>query len=834
MYQKVKKLLAALCVFAMVITALPAIPAKAATAVPKFQKTYASIYENGTSKGKYNYTLKNLKKGQTVKWSVSGEGKSYVKVKKASKKATGSSMLNIITVKTNGKTAAKNKKVTLTAKVYSSAGKLQYTVKTSAKIKIKPTKVTLTAPLEAEDGLLVGKSYKFSYDLTPANATSTNVWTVTAEDGTDYSAYMSSLGVFTPEKEGIYTIKMSAMIGEKVIKSASKTVDVSDYMVSAKQTGAKTVQLNYSGDMRDKLDVDDFTITNASGGNVLAEKLTVSADGKALTLTTYSHFKNGSSYIISDGSTEQSFKASVGVPVKLEILTDKVTVDKATTIEYALYDMNGIDVTEVYEGTLTYIPQIMNGNLTDTNQLYMRTVGNTATITLKYVSNTYSTITLEDTAVIVCVAAQTSGDTNFTLTTSTGTPNYTASTYKDNRKVAVGSTYYAHFRALDTDKSEIAYSSIKYESSDPDTLIISASGKVTPIRNGSVKIRVTAVYAGEEYVYSYEVTIAEAAYLNTLKLNTSSVTMSNVYNVEYQKYIEVSALDQYGERFLLTDEDAVISETSTIKASIASYDKATNRIVLNASLANAGTYTYMLTLTSGSKKASAYFNVVVMAVPTSGTETYRVEADTSVTDLSLNADVDGSRFVDVHLSTYRNGVFTNYMSFTSATITKDGYYYDSDLTLGGSSSKKTLGASSKLSLKTVDITSNVCRKAETGTYTISLQYYTAQNNAYATLTTTLTITDTQDEPEMHLDRVKSSRSCTTALELVKDCMTPSRGTITECVVTGESTLGSTLEVKSGDQINIKSITVEDTYTIANGQTVKVTYTISVGKTLTNI
>ena len=79
MYQKVKKLLAALCIFALVFTAMPAVPAKAATAVPKFKKTYASVYENATSKGKYTYTLTNLKKGQTVKWSVSGAGKSYVK-----------------------------------------------------------------------------------------------------------------------------------------------------------------------------------------------------------------------------------------------------------------------------------------------------------------------------------------------------------------------------------------------------------------------------------------------------------------------------------------------------------------------------------------------------------------------------------------------------------------------------------------------------------------------------------------------------------------------------------------------------------------------------------
>ena len=51
MYQKGKKLLAALCSVAVMILTLPVIPAKAATAVPKFQKTYASLYENTAAKG---------------------------------------------------------------------------------------------------------------------------------------------------------------------------------------------------------------------------------------------------------------------------------------------------------------------------------------------------------------------------------------------------------------------------------------------------------------------------------------------------------------------------------------------------------------------------------------------------------------------------------------------------------------------------------------------------------------------------------------------------------------------------------------------------------------
>lgn len=833
MFKTMKRLLAAACVFALVATVLPTVPVRAA-GVPKFKKTYTGLYENGTGKGKYTYTLQNLQKGQIVKWSVSGAGKAYVSVKKASKTAAKSTMDNIVTVKTNGKTAAKNKKITLTAKVYSKAGKLQYTVSTSAKIKVKPTKVTITAPKEADNVLSVGESYAFSYKLTPVNATSTNQWTVTGEDGKDYSEYMSSAGVFKPVKAGIYTIKASAMIGKKAIKTASVVVEVVDYMVNARQTAANKIEVTYSGDMRGILEVDNFTVTNAAGANIVAKSLDFSADGKSMTITMFSNFKDGVTYSITDDVTTREFKASVGTPVKLEILTSQATVDKETTIEYALYDKNGIDVSVVYEGKMEYEAEVTNGYLTDGNKLFMKTIGKTATVTLKYTSKSDSSLVLTDSDVITCVAAVTSDKTNFTLTTSTSAPDYSAVTYKDNRKVSIGTTYYTYFRALDTDDSEIKYSSLSFESSDPDTLIISAAGKVTPIKNGTVKIIVTAVYAGETYTYSYDVTIAEAAYLKKIKLSTDRVNMSNVYNPEYYQYIDVTATDQYGEDFPLNEEAANIADNNnSYKANIATYDAANNQIKLRTSNVASGTYSYTLTLTCNGKKATASFTVVVSSVPVTGETTYEIEIDKKTADLSLSKDVVGNQYVTVRLAQYRGGVFVSYASFSSATVTKNGEYFSTDLTLGGSTAVKNLTASNRLYLQVLDINNGVCRKADTGTYTISLQYYSAADKAYKTQATTLTLTDTQDRPQVQIDRTTATKSCGTALELAQNCLSLNNGAITECVVTGEAEPGSKVILKSGDQINIRSITVVTTYKIAGGQDVTVTYTISVGKTLTN-
>ena len=199
--------------------------------------------------------------------------------------------------------------------------------------------------------------------------------------------------------------------------------------------------------------------------------------------------------------------------------------------------------------------------------------------------------------------------------------------------------------------------------------------------------------------------------------------MSNVYNPEYYQYIDVTATDQYGEEFLLEGETASITDNnnSFYKANIATYDTANNRISLLSSYVASDTYSYTLTLTCGGKKATAGFTVVVSSVPVTGETTYEIEIDKKSADLSLGKDIVGNQYVTVRLAQYRGGVFVSYTSFSSATVTKGGNYYSTDLTAGGTSAVQNLAASNRLYLQILSINSGVCRKAETGTYTIPLQ-----------------------------------------------------------------------------------------------------------------
>ena len=166
-------------------------------------------------------------------------------------------------------------------------------------------------------------------------------------------------------------------------------------------------------------------------------------------------------------------------------------------------------------------------------------------------------------------------------------PNYSASSYKDNHNVASGSNYYVHFRALDTDNTEMKYDSIKFESSDPDTLLVNPGKNnvayATAIKTGTANIIVTATYAKQEYTYVYEITVAEPAYLATLTADNTQITMSNAYAAGYKEYVNIDGRDQYGQSMKLENETYQIVENSTNKVSMATYDPATDRMVFDAS-----------------------------------------------------------------------------------------------------------------------------------------------------------------------------------------------------------------------------------------------------------
>lgn len=132
----------------------------------------------------------------------------------------------------------------------------------------------------------------------------------------------------------------------------------------------------------------------------------------------------------------------------------------------------------------------------------------------------------------------------------------------------------------------------------------------------------------------------------------------------------------------------------------------------------------------------------------------------------------------------------------------------------------------------------MCRKAEQGTYTVTLTYDQSVSwmgtTEKKTATANIELTDSQGTPDYSIRSLTTSTNVQTAHQVALDCIqTASEDTIMDCTVTGSSQPGVSTIVKSGEQIHISSVKIRSTVLIKNQQKVYVDYIIPIGKTFTN-
>lgn len=803
-----------------------------------FQQKIGNVYENGNNKGAYTYTLKNVSKGQTVKWSVSGAGKQFVSLQYSEKEITGKTTSNVITIKTDGNDAAKNAKFKLTAKVYSSKRKLVATVSTTSKIKVLSKSVTIVDKNLDDEILPTGTECLFGTEITPANSTDTVVWKVKDSEGGDQSHFISEDGAFNADMPGTYTVTATTYNGSKKRKSASHKIVVEDAVINVEQTEINEFCINFSSDMGDRFSLDKVQITGDDKSTMLAKAYDVNPDG-TICVTTHTNFSDKVVYTVKYGSFSKNFEASVGTPKTLQILTTQVTVNKPTAIQYALLDMNGFDVTSLYPGTIEYTPVLTNGIMDENDRILMKTVGASGTIHAVFTPKDESLEPVEGEGTVVCIAVAATDKRNFTITDSQEEPDYTADSYEDQRNIFLGATGYVHFRALDAEGDAVKCDSITYTSLDSDALIIQSSGQVIPIKAKTVTVLVVVKIDGVEYSYNYDITITEAPMLNSIELDTSTIQVSNLANLENRRYIKVTAFDQFKSAFELRSENASFTKPVQTYAPVVSYDADLNCVVINPSSSVAGTYEYKITISSGGKSASTDFTVIVSNVPMSGKVTYEVELDENEVDVALNRSTTTvDQYVSLKVAKYIDGILAGYQTFSVTSITKNGKYYGNSLATGGSSSLQTISNTSKLTLITrrmteINESTFSCEKAAIGVYLINISYYSQDSSSYVNDTVALTVKDSTEAVVPNIDRLTSSETCKTALELAKNCISIKNGEITDCTVVGEDKTGDQIAVISKDSYHIKDITVITEIEIANGMKAKETHKVVVGKTLTN-
>ena len=255
-----------------------------------------------------------------------------------------------------------------------------------------------------------------------------------------------------------------------------------------------------------------------------------------------------------------------------------------------------------------------------------------------------------------------------------------------------------------------------------------------------------------------------------------------------------------------------------------------------------GSYSYTINMTMNGHKASENFVVVVQTPPYNGASSYKVEMDHPVLDLQIGSGVTSTELVNsknvaVRLAEYRGGVFYGYSYIYSASITKDGSYYGTDLTQAGSGTQINIGGGSVLNLSTVTLSKEVCTKAPTGMYKIELKFIPngSSSSSYASVNAYLEVTDNQTNPQVEVVRTTANKTCKTALELAQNCLEVQgvNGSIVSATVTGSNSVDGNYAITAGYALNVKSVVVQVKTTLADNKTVVSNYTVNVGKTIRN-
>lgn len=839
--QYFKKLAAAMA-FAVAMTALPTAPASQsqAAAAPVFKTYRKNLYENGDSKGSYTYTVQNISKGYKVDWSLGEAGVDFARLDEITTKASGKTVSNKVTIETAGSSKAKNSTLSINAKVYNASGKLVKTIKDNVSLKIQATSVKIDTAKISDDlsSLSIGKAYDFDRKITPSNSTSKTYWSVTDSTGTDCSAQINTSGIWTPTAEGSYTITAitrNAKTSKELCRDQVTAV-VGTSLSSVKQTAVDEFQAVFGTDVSKKITASSFTIKESTGlASILPKSVTFSQDGKTVTVTTHTNFRNATDYTITCGTSSKSFKASAGPVASIAIRTTSVPINTATAIDYALYDANGIDVKKISKGSVQFTATVTNGYLTDDDKLFMTTVGSTASVTAVY---TEGATNCSSTRSIVCTQAKATeiSKMDFTITDNAAFPNFAASDYKAKTSISVGEIGYAHFRAIDSNNNQVNYTKISYASSDENTLIVESNGKMTPIKEGAAVVSVSAFEGDAETYYTFTVTIQPKKKLTGLGLSTGMVTMSNYPDSNYKKYVEVIPYDQFGGKMSLDNFVVTFSEANNY--AFASYDSSKGQIELSATSMAAGTYTLTVTATYDGVSQTQRLSLVVVDVPYTSTAIgYSLELDTGskVVDISMkDGDSAEGKIVHARLAKLQGGVFAGYAYFDSAFIRKDNTYFTADLTAESYASKTPIGGADDLpiTLTKLSADSNTVSKAATGTYSIVV---VLNNREY---TYGLTVTDSQNAPAVSVKSTSSSRTVSNALELALDCLSAPAGyDIIDCTAVGTTGTGASIPVSSGSKLHILTVTLRNQITLktsAGGeQKVYVTHIVNVGQTLTN-
>jgi hypothetical protein len=735
-----KKVLAFALAAAMVVTAVPATNAQAASTA-KLSAKKATVYV-GSSK---TLTVTTPSSWKSVKTTVSSSAKSIAKVSKTSTKKVkvtavkaGKAKVTVkVTAKKNGKKVSKTLASNITVKNY--------------KVRLEDaTGATVSGTTIA----VVGTPVQFTAKTAPAKAA------VTYTSSDSAIATVDTTGKVTPVKVGKVTITAAT---DKA--STTAEVEVKNYVLkSVAQTKANTLETVVLGKTSD-IKPADIKITNTANNNAIAVK-SVSvdkADATKVTVETFADMKDAAKYNVELDGTVQTFTATDGVVSDVNVTPVTIAANtKGTEIKGQTVDKNNIIIDEFKASEASGKNAELNLSTTqgyvDGDKLVLPTVGNKGTAEVKYHTYKFDTNGNEVGAYtkkvdITAVAENAITTTGFNMTFADKAPNWDKD--KTTNQLAIGSSKNAYFKFVGSDGKEISnYSDYSVVSSDDSILLLPK----TTLINSTTPVSVKGIKEGAAYinvldkdgkvVKSLAVSVTASSKLTNVTLGNTAITISKTASVDNK--VSVKAVDQYNNDITTASKIILSGATSDAdKAISATRDGNDVKVVATAAAEAGKTYTVKVEVKNGDVTINRYFTVKVVKTNDDVTKASDLRLEVSgvkdgKVDMAVADDADAEKAaknVTVRVAAYDAGAQIGYVDNATYEINNDKQSVVTTSTTGASISVVSCGAAT------------VSKNLDAGkTYTVTVK------TAKKTFTTTFSVVDTQASASVNITKKTTTKT----------------------------------------------------------------------------
>ena len=849
-----KKVLAFALAAAMVVTAVPATNAQAASTA-KLSAKKATVY----SEGYKTVTVKTPKSWKSVKVTATSNKKSVAKVKKTAAKKIkvtgvkpGTAKVTVkVTYKTSTKKSAKTK-----------TKKLTYTMKV-AKVGVA---------LSGDSVVAIGSTTKLTN--TKKNSSRAKI-TYTSSD--DSIATVAADGTVTGVKAGKVTIKAKITVGKDSAET-TKDVEVKNVILdSVTPTEANKVVAIVKGNTKN-LKKADFVVTGTeTKATVAVTDISVDAkDATKVTLTLAAKLTDAKEYGVALDGITKTFVASDGKVDSISVDPVQIPYAEATEIDLLAKDTKGIIVNRMkwnnpdagFSFTFTKYDGTLQGE-----KLYLNKIGSVAEGKITYTSSEYNAdgtpkVKLEQPFTITAVDQATVN--NYAVRLGKSTDKFDK--LKDDNKLAVEDNKYAFIKIKDANDKEVSdYSKYTVESSDKNILLLGSSS----INNADHKVQVKAVTTGTAYIIikkdgkyctSLPINVVAKREAASLTIDNAAFTLSNTTKIADNKVVTAKAKDQYGDDITIgtnalsaecvyvdakSGSAVKVSDVNTNNANKYVQKTADDKITFKGQV-EPGTYTWTINLkVSDTKTLKQTVSVTVKNLDdTKKNISYALEASASEIDAVVKDDAKNGDSSDatVQIALCKDGVKSDYQT-VNYTVKKDGKVVTgAGLSVDGTTVTAEKANGKLLKITAMSVSGNVATKLAAGTYEVTAEWKDTNNVDYSQKTQVV-VKDTQTGADAQVVNAGvSTATKTTVKDLAEDTLKVVLGDTTYVNVdkkSGDQALtitkveGNTIsasgditgvkDLAPGAEVNISKIT----FTAKTSSGVSYDYTVSVGRTVTN-